>query len=75
MEFAHEGLPPHPKDEVLLNRIDSVLAEESLILDGLKKAVTAGHITETEQQQWLSEYVDKRNRGVIYVPETDRPSF
>lgn len=63
MGFPHEALPAHPKDEALFNKIDHVLAEESLILAGLSHAVHAGYITEDEKSEWLSEFIDKRNAG------------
>lgn len=45
----------------VLAHIDHVLAEESLILEGLKLAVQQGYITEDDKSEWLSDYIDKRN--------------
>jgi len=59
----HEALPPHPKDELLFAKIDKILAEETLILEGLSQAVRAGHITEDDKQEWLNEYITRRNNN------------
>lgn len=58
-----EGLSvPHPKDEALFRKIDKVLSEETLILEGLSQAVKAGDISEDEKSVWLSEFIDRRNQ-------------
>lgn len=64
------GSRARAEDELFVARIDHILAEESVILEGLKAAVRAGRITEEEKQEWLNSYIEKRNMGVIYIPLT-----
>lgn len=46
--------------ELFLARVDIIMAEESLILDGLKLAVQRGEITEDEKHAWLNSYVQRK---------------
>lgn len=59
--------PPHDhtaEEELFVAKIDRIMAEESIILAGLKEAVRAGRITEDEKHIWLDAYIDKRNESL-----------
>ena len=66
MDRAESEEPFRPGDRaraeyyLFVAKLDKILAEESLILEGLKQAVWRGEITEDEKHIWLNAYLDKR---------------
>ncbi len=55
------GSKARAEEELFMARVDIIMAEESLILEGLKNAVHRGDITEDEKHEWLNAYITTRN--------------
>jgi hypothetical protein len=60
MESFSEGLSPDPRDRALFEKIDRVLSEEALIIEGLNKGIEQGWLTQEEKHSWLNSYVQRR---------------
>jgi hypothetical protein len=53
--------PLSAEHEMFVSKKDRVLAEEGIILDGLHKAIQAGWLTQQEADEYLNEYIEKRD--------------
>jgi hypothetical protein len=54
----------HPLDaeaELFIARKDRVMSAEAVMIDGLHQAVEKGWMSEQEMQEYLAEYLEKRD--------------
>lgn len=64
-----------PKDKEIFDHISEALADydqtiETMMLNGLNRAVEAGRISEVEKQELLNTYIDARLREIAGIEPT-----